>query len=318
MSQYQEMSGETHESWHEMQEALHEAYEMQEQEAALSGEVNGARIVTPAVIIRITLAPARRGAPSAVFGSPRAVVGATSARVQAAPLSGNAYVPLRLRDAQNGRFTGGGAVYVPQRGGNVVQAATWTPPGGNNLRQTGTWLRQQIVQAPALRRRIRRVQVLVDGKPCQHCVKQLASTVKPVVPPGTKLGVRFAPTLPATAAPQRTVSQAAGTRNGYGTVPQRRPMATTPRPGYATTASQPLQAAPPRRPVSQPVSQQRLVAPRPRPMTPAPVSTAPRRAAAPPLPPRNPQTGKFVSAAAKPAAGAPKSVLGQALREVGL
>lgn len=313
MSQYHETSNEAHESWQEMQEALHEAYEIQEQEADLRGEVNGTRIVTPAVIIRITLAPVR-GRRTAVFGSPRAIVGATSARVQTAPLSGAAYVPIRTQDTATGQTAAKGVVYVPQRGGNVVQAATWAPRGVSTVQQAGRWLRRQIVQTPTLRKRIRKVQVLVDGKPCQHCVKQLTASVRPVTPPNTPVGVRFTPALSAASAPARRVAAPIRT---VAQRPLRRP--------YQIAAPGPLTT--PRRSVANVGRPAAPVAARPR-TTPLQAATRPTARPAAPTPlratqqqaarPRDPQTGKFVSPKPALKPGAPQSVLGKALREVGL
>jgi hypothetical protein len=144
--------------------------------------------VTPAVIIRITLAPIGRG--RAIFGSPRAVAGAVRPIVKQTPTTGSSYVPVQTADQATGQ-TGGGAVFVPRNGSNVVNAATWAPAGGNPIRQAGNWIVRQARKTPAVGRRIKKVQVLVDGKPCPSCVKQLAKTVSTVAPNGAKLKVRF-------------------------------------------------------------------------------------------------------------------------------
>ena len=67
--------------WREMHEALHEAHELQNEAHEMAHETSGRRsqrIVTPAVIIRITLAPMRGGK---IFGTPKAIVGATQHNV---------------------------------------------------------------------------------------------------------------------------------------------------------------------------------------------------------------------------------------------
>jgi len=175
---------------------LHEAYAVQEQEAGMQGEYSGARIITPAVIIRITLARAPKGmAPQTIFKTRKSIVGASASPVQTAPLSGRAIVGIRQNNPVTGQSVSSGMVYAPNRGGNVVQAVTWGQPGTEPTKTASHWLRRQIVQSPNLRRRIRKVQVLVDGKPCKHCVQQLAKTVKPVLPPTANLGVRFSPTI---------------------------------------------------------------------------------------------------------------------------
>ncbi|MEK7257782.1 MAG: hypothetical protein AAB316_23695, partial [Bacteroidota bacterium] len=214
-------------AWGEMKETLQEMYELQEQEAQEfeASFPTASRIVTPAVIIRITLAPGRG---RAIFGSPRAIAGAVLPRqtvaspqimttgpqatrlattnvvapvVRRTPVTGRAIIPIRVPDAATGQI-GKGVVFVPRKGSNVVQIGAWTKPGSNPLRTAGNWLVKQAKKTPALTQRMRRIQVLVDGKPCQTCVKNLHKKVAPVVPPGANLKVRFA-TSAAGVSPQK-------------------------------------------------------------------------------------------------------------------
>ena len=216
-----ETQHETHEAsqWREMHEALHEAHELQrEMETPESeGEMTAqrrrhhrTRIVTPSVVIRITLAP--MGSGGKIFGSPRGVVGATKRTVNAAPLSGKPYVPIATKSATTGQTVGGGAVYVPKSGGNAVQLSTWAGRGDKALQQASSWIQQQAKQSPALKKRGRKVQVLIDGKPCADCVRQFSQDVSKSLPQNQDIKVRYThppAAAAATSTPPRTPQTAA-------------------------------------------------------------------------------------------------------------
>lgn len=308
---HHEMHHESSQEWQEMNEAMHEAYEIQETEAAQEMEqetVSSQRIVTPAVIIRITLSPSKG---EAIFSSPRAIVGATTTKVRRAPLTGQAYVPIRLSNPSNNQVVGQGAVYVPKKGSNVVQMATWARSGSNPVQQAGKWLTTQVQQSPTLRRRLRRVQVLVDGKPCQHCLQKLTANVRTIAPPQSKLQVRYMPTA---------VSQG---RKRVPSVQSRaqRPLAQN---GVATSSAKPRVQRPvaqnavatsPIKPrVSRSVAQQRAATSTIKPTAQRPVSTTATAVKPKPITTTMPQ--KAVKKAGDN--NAPRSVLGQVLKEVGI
>ncbi len=182
-------------SWREMQEILHEAYGVQELEGESSaGQSNGysqrrsVNISTPMVVIRITLAPGRRP----IFPARRTIADAIPARTPGATAASMPYVPVQAPVvAGTAPSPARGVVFLPPKGANQVHVATNSPA------YAGDWVRRQAQVLPAFGQRIRRVQVLVDGKPCKTCVSSLVRNVQPVMPAGTRVNVRY--TRPATA-----------------------------------------------------------------------------------------------------------------------
>ena len=328
-TQYNEFEMHEAQEWREMHEALNEAHELQNEAHEMAYETSGRRtqrIVTPAVIIRITLAPMRGGK---IFGTPKAIVGATQQTVSTVPSTGKAIVPIATRSATTGQTVGSGAVYVPKSNSNVIQASNWAVQGGDALQQAGSWVRKQVQALPTLKKRVRKVQVLIDGKPCASCVNQFSQNVANALPPNSAIKVRH--TRRPTAAtstlrvPNTPQTTATGTRTprlttgaispqprpttGVGTVPIR-PRATA----TASATTRPIAATLPQRPraisttpTARPSNMSAATVPN------RPILTAPR-----------PQTHPSVSAArptpprTAAAASAPKSIIGQALKEVGM
>lgn len=275
--------------WGELNEMLQEVYEIQEMEGETSGPTTsnrrrGARRLrfqTPVVIIRISLAPAR----TPIFTSPQVITDAQTSRPVVTPTSAKPYVPIQ---APQGVAPDGiqprGVVFMPQRNTNQVYVATNSPT------YAGSWIRRQSQTQPAFGRRIRKVQVLVDGKPCTSCVNQLVKSARPAMPQGTRMAVRHVqnPGTSTNAVPYRATNRPvnpnlirpmgyqqtrppAGLRSGNTTGQIQRPIAP------ATTTRRP----------QAPVAQVR----RPMPPSTGPVTLAPRRPNGQFAPRQQPTTG---------------------------
>lgn len=180
------------ESWRSMQEMmelageLHEwesAYETGQSETAAPGR-RVVRISTPMVVIRITLAP---GKGRRIFPSSRFIADATTPVVRRNTKTG-ASVPPHVRIAAPVSTASGvkpkGVVFMPRTGSRQVNVVT------NSATYAGRWLQQQQKRTPGLFQRVRRVQVLVDGKPCRVCAQRLYRRVRPLVPATANVNLR--------------------------------------------------------------------------------------------------------------------------------
>jgi hypothetical protein len=174
------------ESWQEMQETLQEAYEIQQNELnefeSGFGSNPGHIYRTPAVVIRIQLAPHRR---NPIFSHPRNIVGATG--VKTAPISGKTVVPVQMKEMETGEIVNG-HVYAPEIGAQEFEAAFLGPDA---LRKAGSWLKNQLTKMPQLAQRIRGIKALSNGKSCDNCDRQFAQQLKGIKPPGGPWNLQF-------------------------------------------------------------------------------------------------------------------------------
>jgi hypothetical protein len=200
--------------WQELHETMHETHEMTQAETQeVSGETHEIgnapirrkrTLVTPTVIIRISLAPMQNGQANTVFGAPNQIVGATSHTVANTPTSNQPYIPIRTVDTATGRTSGSGMVYVPKHNANVIKVATIAKPGVNSLRQATNWVAKQVKTIPALADRITGVKILSNAKPCKACAQKALTSVAKIAPKASNnLKIRFTGT-PATAAKATT------------------------------------------------------------------------------------------------------------------
>jgi hypothetical protein len=211
--------------WQELHETMHETHEMTQAETQeVSGETHEIgnapirrkrTLVTPTVIIRISLAPMRNGQANTVFGTPNQIVGATSHTVVKSPISNQPYIPIRTVDTATGRTSGSGMVYVPKHNANVIKVATIAKPGVNSLRQATNWVAKQVKTIPALADRITGVKILSNAKPCKACAQKALTNVAKIAPKASSnLKIRFtgAPTAPKATTKHTQLSHQKSTR----------------------------------------------------------------------------------------------------------